>query len=192
MSRDVLISTAYLHEQIKLHGCGYYGAYSDKWAPQVLALSEYLGATSVLDYGCGQGKLLQALRGLNPALHVDGYDPAVPIYAELPEAADLVVCTDVLEHIEPDCLAAVLAHMASVTGRWMFGVIATRPATRKLSNGQNAHMIIETSKWWSDTLANHGWRPRTIPVDLSGVYDPALEFAGLWQPPAVRSAHDSV
>lgn len=188
MTLATLISSDYLQEQIKLHGCGYYGAYSDKWAPPVLALAARLECRSILDYGCGQGKLVESVRAMNLGIEAHGYDPAVPMYAELPEPADLVVCTDVLEHIEPDRLRAVLSHLASVTGRWLFAVIATRPATRRLSNGQNAHLIIENAGWWAKTMADHGWLPQLTPVDLSGVHDPALEFAGLWQPPAVRSA----
>lgn len=183
-----LISHAYLCEQIKRHGCGYYGAYSDKWAPSVLALAATVSATSILDYGCGQGKLIEAIRAMHPELRVAGYDPAVPEFAALPRSADLVVCTDVLEHIEPDYLGPVLSHLASVTERWLMAVVATRPATWRLSNGQNGHLIIQRPAWWAKTLSDYGWRPRMMPVDLSSVYDPALEFAGLWEPPHGRAS----
>jgi 2-polyprenyl-3-methyl-5-hydroxy-6-metoxy-1,4-benzoquinol methylase len=121
-----------------------YGSSSAKWAPKVLELVRSTGSSSVLDYGCGKGNLASAL----PDLDVREYDPAIAGKDAEPAPADLVVCTDVLEHIEPDCLDDVLAHIRSVTVKAAFLNIATRPAVKTLPDGRNTHLIIQPQDWW--------------------------------------------
>lgn len=170
------ISPAYLDEQVLLHRCGYYGAYSDKWAPFVADLVRTIGARSVLDYGCGQGRLLVELAALlSSEVSVQGYDPAVTAFTAEPDPADLVVCTDVLEHVEPAHLKAVCGHLARLTRHALFTVIATRPATKWLSDGRNAHLIVKPASWWYLQLESHGWRAVTCPVPMT-VADTTLEY----------------
>ncbi len=121
-----------------------YGSSSAKWAAKVVELVGTTGSRTVLDYGCGKGQLAAAL----PQLDVREYDPAVPGKDAEPQPADLVVCTDVLEHIEPNCLDDVLQHIRSVTGKVAFLNIATRPAVKTLPDGRNTHLIIQSETWW--------------------------------------------
>src|SRR5262249_17383902 len=69
-----------------------------------------------------------------------------------PQAADLVACTDVLEHIEPECIGAVLDDIASLVRHLVFLVIATQPAKKTLADGRNAHLIQEPVQWWAPPL----------------------------------------
>lgn len=103
------------------------------------------GFEDILDYGCGKGNL-----GLGRK-----YDPAIPEFSADPEPADLVVCTDVLEHIEPECLDDVLGHIRSKTKKKAYFVIATRRAKKTLPDGRNAHLIVESSDWWLNKLKQH-------------------------------------
>ena len=66
--------------------------------------------------------------------------------------SDLVACIDVLEHIEPDCLDAVLDDLARVTARVGVFTIATGPAAKTLPDGRNAHLIQEAPEWWMPKL----------------------------------------
>jgi hypothetical protein len=59
-----------------------------------------------------------------------------------------VVCTDVLEHIEPELIDNVLDHLKDLTRKVAFLAIATRPARKNLADGRNAHLIIQPSSWW--------------------------------------------
>lgn len=104
-----------------------------------------LGYEDILDYGCGKGKL-----GLGKK-----YDPAIPEYAQDPEPADLVVCTDVLEHIEPECLDEVLRHMRSKMKKAGYFTIGCGPAAKKLPNGKNAHLIVQRPEWWIAELSKY-------------------------------------
>lgn len=99
---------------------------------------------SVLDVGCGQGSLLADLRSEFPYIKPNGIDIStssielarirVPdgrfwildaAKGHLDERFDLVVCSEVLEHIPDDM--AVLKNLASMTGKYL---IASAPQGR--------------------------------------------------------------
>lgn len=103
-----------------------------------------LGFEDILDYGCGKGKL-----GIGKK-----YDPAIPEFSQDPEPADLVVSTDVLEHIEPELLDNVLSHMKSKMKKAGYFTIGCAPAAKKLPNGKNAHLIIKPPEWWITKLSS--------------------------------------
>ena len=121
-----------------------YGTSGAKWAGRVAVIAKLLNATTLLDYGCGKQTLGMALSHLL----VRGYDPAIEGLDDEPEPADLVVCGDVLEHIEPDCLDAVLDDLRRCTLKGIFLTVSTRPAKKSLSDGRNAHLIQKPSEWW--------------------------------------------
>lgn len=125
-----------------------YGISSRRHIEAVRRNIEKVNAKSVLDYGCGRGALKEALGDI-----VREYDPAVPGKDALPDRADLVVCTDVLEHVEPERLDAVLEHIRNLAIKAVMFVIATRPALKTLADGRNAHLIVEGADWWKEKLA---------------------------------------
>jgi hypothetical protein len=179
LSRASLISPSYLDEQRILHAAPRgYGGKGDKWASGVAHLVKSYSAWSVLDYGAGRGSLALALGALlSPAVRISEYDPAVPRIAALPGFADLVVCTDVLEHIEPDRLDAVLAHLKMLARKAVFVVIATRPSNKTLSDGRNAHLILEQDAWWVERLLQAGFQVSPGPVSPS--VKPSREFVAV-------------
>lgn len=110
------------------------------------------GIKSILDYGCGMGRLVKAWKDLNEGYDVRGYDPGVPEFSGLPEPADLVYTTDVLEHVEPECIDDVLEHIRSLTKKVGFHVPCCKPSGHTLPDGRNVHLIIETPEWWEAKL----------------------------------------
>jgi 2-polyprenyl-3-methyl-5-hydroxy-6-metoxy-1,4-benzoquinol methylase len=144
----VLISDSYLLLNQQLHEQGSFGGKGDKWAPRVRELIETLRPSTILDYGCGQGALARALD-----IDILEYDPAIAGKTSLPDPADLVVCTDVLEHIEPECVGEVLDHLKALTKVALFAVISTRPAKKVLADGRNAHLVVQPWEWWRTQLA---------------------------------------
>lgn len=163
--REELISDAYLEEQRRLHAAPRgYGGRGSKWAPVVSELAASYQARSVLDYGCGQGSLAQALRPLwEPAsplfsFGMAEYDPAIAGKDEPPAVSfDLVVCTDVLEHIESEKIYAVLNHIASLSGRLLFAVISLVPTSKTLSDGRQAHILLRSVEWWTYQFQEAGF-----------------------------------
>lgn len=120
-----------------------YGRSGHKWAEHVRQFCEQLKTRDVLDYGAGKETLQRAL-----PFPIKMYDPCIPHLSTPPEPADFVVCTDVLEHIEPDCLDAVLDDIARLTKKLCFLEVATRPAVKFLPDGRNAHLIQWPASWW--------------------------------------------
>ena len=95
-----------------------------------------------------------ALRKLGIEIDYRPYDPAYPEYGA-PQPADLVTCIDVLEHVEPECLDAVLKELTRITVRLGFFTVHTGPAMKFLSDGRNAHLIQWPLNWWVDRLSQH-------------------------------------
>jgi hypothetical protein len=155
---DALISSEYrrLNEQLHADPRGF-GGDGKKHAERVLEFVKRLGAKSIVDYGCGEGTLKPALERLGWRGFLAEYDPAMKGKTSLPKPAHLLVCTDVLEHIEPDRLDVVMRHQFLVAELGAFMTIATRPANKVLPDGRNAHLIQQTPDWWLDKLRAAGW-----------------------------------
>lgn len=153
MVTDDLISPEYLELQKQLHSSGRYGVSSQKWVNFVRSLYHTAGAQSILDYGCGQGRLA---KGLHP-IKVREYDPAIKGKNQLPEVADVVVCTDTLEHVEPEKIECVLDHIRSLTHIYCFVVIGLTPSTKTMKDGRNAHLLLRSPVWWTNRLKFHGF-----------------------------------
>lgn len=126
----------------------------------VAAIVRDARAQSVLDYGCGKGGLVTALK--NKGFDARGYDPAVPEFSATPESADFLVCLDVLEHIEPELLSNVLSHMVTLAPE-AFLVISTRRAKQQLPDGRNAHLIVENCDWWTARIQKFYARVSPVP-----------------------------
>lgn len=151
MNQSEYISPGYVELQKKLHAQGNYGVSAGRWAnAPVRQIAQVYGCRDILDYGCGAGQLKAVLGPI-----VREYDPCIAGKDSDPEPADMVACIDVLEHIEPDRLPAVLRHIRSKARKVAFFIISQRPANKTLADGRNAHLIIETAEWWKDALAEH-------------------------------------
>jgi hypothetical protein len=153
MATEFLITEGYRALNVELHErVAYYGTFGDQWADRVAALAQDVGATTVLDYGCGKGALKAAL----PDLDVREYDPAIPGKDALPSPADLVVCTDVLEHVEIECMNSVLSHIVCLAERAVLVCVSTRIGSKKLADGRPAHITVRSRDWWQAKLGEFG------------------------------------
>ena len=164
----MLISKTYARQNKAMHGMPRgYGNSSHKWVAVVFGIVIKNGFKSLLDYGCGSCCLRKGGKGksseseglevkfnrANRYIHYEEYDPAVKAAAALPRTTyDLVVCTDVLEHVEPECLDDVLQHIAALTKQCAFFVVNTKEANKILPDGRNAHLIIQSKEWWIKKL----------------------------------------
>lgn len=149
------ISSEYLALQQELHKNPHYGVASIEYAPVVRDVLNGAKAKSISDYGAGKQNLKAALGRLGKTdFEYFPYDPAFPDYGR-PQPAELVCCIDVLEHIEPDYVDAVIAELALITTKLGFFSIATGPAVKVLADGRNAHLIQKPSSWWLPKLCTH-------------------------------------
>ena len=153
--RLLLLSEDYREQNRQLHDSrDDYGRSGSNSAPLILKVIEDDGGyATILDYGCGKGTLGEALA--EKGVTIAEYDPAIPGKDGKPEPAELVIAGDVLEHIEPECLDAVLADMQRLTKRKLIVIIDTRPAKKTLPDGRNAHLIVNDSAWWGAKLSKY-------------------------------------
>lgn len=149
-----LISPQYREMLLKKHARGKWGRDGAKHADAVVAYADELQAETILDYGCGEMALAEALKGRR---RVSGFDPGIPGREGMPKPCDLTVCTDVLEHVELEKLNDVFGHIHSITGKGAYIVIATRPAKALLPDGRNAHLIVKPAEWWLKGLDRIGF-----------------------------------
>ncbi len=142
------ITPEYLALNRQLHASGEYGVSGSRWGDHVRQLSELVGSRDILDYGCGQRTLEKSL-----GFAIRNYDPCIEGLDAAPQPADIVVCTDVLEHIEPDCIEEVLDDLKRLTRQAALFVIANRPARKSLPDGRNAHLIQQGRDWWMPRIS---------------------------------------
>lgn len=145
----------YKRLQHDLHSKGNYGTSGVEFVPTlfhgIAQLHKKFGAVTVLDYGSAGGKTVPAVRDklfLPPNVTDACYDPFVEEYSQEPEPADFVVCTDVMEHVEPECTEAVLDHLQRLTKKLIFLSISLIPANKTLADGRNAHINLRTAEYW--------------------------------------------
>ena len=143
----MVISEYYKSQLLALHaGRTKWGASAQRWLDDTVRFGERLQAKTVLDYGCGKGLLKVRLEA--NGFTVCEYDPGIPGKDSPPAIADMVVCLDVLEHVEPDHLEAVLADIKRLSFKGALLVVALYPSGTILPDGRNSHLIVESPEWW--------------------------------------------
>jgi len=145
----------YARLQHSLHDKGGYGVSGQYHIPTIFhavaQLAKRLGPVDVLDYGSAHGNTMIAVRHhmwMPPSVTDHCYDPFVFEHAIEPKPADLVICTDVMEHVEPECVYAVLDHISSLTKRIVFFSISMRESKKVMEDGRNAHINIRDAEFW--------------------------------------------
>jgi len=128
----------------KTKNLGKFHKYVEQWHPLTL-----------LDYGCGKGGILSDLESRYRHINCTGYDPAVMMFANEPQQVECVFSNDVLEHIEPEYLNQVLTHIDTLSTKYIWLRIDTKPARKRLSDGRNAHLILEDQAWWTNQISTH-------------------------------------
>lgn len=111
---------------------------------------------SLLDFGCGKGDLIKLIEISYPNAKIAGYDPGYEEYNEFPMGKfDLVISTDALEHVEPAYLDKTLQELGERIDKYALIRIACYPAVKKLPDGRNAHLIVQSPGWWRNKILNN-------------------------------------
>ncbi len=148
---------ALIDQYRQLHRESLYGTSSEEMLGYIqmeLADLGYGNVKTILDYGCGQSRLVDWLAKLNDAIPYR-YDPAIPAFSTIPvSTADLVINTDVLEHILEDHIDETIEKIKSISKNVFFN-ICTVKAVAHLPNGENAHCTVRPESWWESKLKRH-------------------------------------
>jgi SAM-dependent methyltransferase/uncharacterized Rossmann fold enzyme len=145
------------------------------WAPGEDAVAQFLALKPeglVLDLGCGTGRAALRIAETHNVLCIDFTDnsrdkaalklPFIQwdLTQPLPVAGDVGFCTDVMEHIPPEDVDAVLANIMAAVPRCFFQ-IATVPDKFGATIGQPLHLTVRDHEWWAAKFPNVLWSERT-------------------------------
>jgi hypothetical protein len=152
---DDLASQAYVQQLRQHHAEVGWGKAGASHAMTVATFADELQAQTILDYGCGRATLGVALEASgwvhssDRANVVQEFDPGIEEKSAMPKPADLVVATDVLEHVEVENIDNVLKHIRDLSLKGVFLVIALGiDKKHTLPDGRNAHILIRDYQWW--------------------------------------------
>jgi len=132
--------------------------YSGERVLQAIKARPYV--RTVLDFGCGKQSLSEYILTNLPDREIEwtNYDPGIAGINVLPtDKFDLVVSTDVLEHIEPDLLDNTLKELGALTGKALISDIACYPMGKKFTEGpytgEDMHLTVESPSWWRERFS---------------------------------------
>ena len=154
-----------MHYRLSSYGIG------DRWSEYILSLASKVCALSVLDYGCGKGGLRYALLEAGSRIRVYEFDPAIP-GKQSTHRADIVNCTDVMEHVEPQFTEAVVAELCDLARKAVFVSVSCITGSKFLADGRSAHINVQTAEWWESLFKSHG--------DFVRVKSEPHEYTAVW------------
>lgn len=149
-----MITNQYKNQIKKLHHHDKSWGNRVKIPDNVIKLVNEKEIKSILDFGCGKGNLVRALKEKFPYLQIIGWDPSSHSIDQFPSSVDMIVSTDVLEHVEPEFIDETILFLKSRCNKIMYHLIACYPAVAILPDGRNAHLIVEDPSWWRNKISN--------------------------------------
>lgn len=159
---DARWTEGYAVLQRQMHEAGNYGQWGDfnvEFVGRAIVpvYHNVRRPVSVLDYGAGSGALADELEKLFRQISVTRYDPFAPRWRDgaEPGVHDVVNCSDVMEHVEPQCVENTLKYIAARTRFIATFSIGIEDAEKTLPNGDNAHITLRSPQWWARKLQKH-------------------------------------
>lgn len=151
-------------------GGNFYGLSVLRHKEEIGMLVSALEAKTVLDFGCGRGDAYSTPYevhlewGLTRS-NVRLYDPAFVRHGRMPAGVfDLVICSDVLEHIEEAEVDAFIGRLFRFSHKHVWASVCCRPAKKFFPDGRNLHVTIHPYLWWHEKFTE--LKPAGVSFDL--------------------------
>lgn len=122
---------------------------------RVLNFAKYLKATSILDYGCGEGLLKREFHIHNTLRDYvyNEFDPCIhEKNKKRPDKADLVTLIHVLEYVEPEKLNKVAWEAYNRCLKGLYIVVGTKDDGNYLAPETRAMRTEQNAVWWINKL----------------------------------------
>lgn len=150
--RDLPGYDEYIEAYRELHSSKHYGSSATELHLDLIAdVVRANRPKSILDFGCGRSDLASHFY-LDGARRIARYDPAIPLFRDMPEGRfDLALCCDVLEHIPMAAVDRVLEQVKEKSDIAVF-TISMKLAKARLPDGSNAHCTLLTRSEWEGWL----------------------------------------
>ena len=162
----------YYEDGIRKHISGYenYKWMPTRSIPEALDIKEYFDFKTCVDYGCAKGFLVNALRIIGCDAYgediseyaVQNCHPNVKDYVSLPNdnVYDLLICKDVLEHIEEEDLPGVLQNFARKSNQFFFVIPLGDEDRFRIREYEVdiTHVTKKDEEWWIKMFESQGFR----------------------------------
>jgi len=179
------ISDGYRETVLDMHSKSDWGNSSGQMSGDTIVsfLKSFPDIKTILDYGCGKGSLKiwaedSGITGREWTL----YDPGMPEFQEKPTGKfDLVITTDMLEHVEEKYLDDVIEEINSYTNKYLYNEIACYLARAFFQSGpykgKDLHINLKAPDEWmvrldrpdmksitNTSCVHQGWKVRYLSI----------------------------
>ena len=178
-----LFNEEYYEDGLKNHVSGYtnYTWQPTRSIPEALDIKERFDFKTCVDYGCAKGYLVHALRLLGCEAYgeeistyaIDNCHPAVKDYVSEPtdKKYDLLICKDVLEHIQEEDLGAVLNKFKTKSTQFFFGIPLGDDDQFRIREYELdiTHVTKKDEEWWLNLFKLHGFELVNFSYDFGSI-----------------------
>ncbi|MCV6598921.1 MAG: class I SAM-dependent methyltransferase [Alphaproteobacteria bacterium] len=151
-----LLNEKYINQYEELHNSKEdFGTSSLSFIEEICFIINIYKPKTILDYGCGKGVLADKLQEIYKNKKIYKYDPAIKEYSKIPvNKVDMVINTDVLEHIPEQDIPNILEHISSIC-RFAYFNLHHAKAQNILPNGENAHCTVKDPDWYDNIIGKY-------------------------------------
>lgn len=184
-----LFNEDYYEDGVRKHISGYedYKWMPTRSIPEALDIKECFNFKTCVDYGCAKGFLVHALRIIGCDAYgediseyaVQNCHPAVKDYVSLPNDKwyDLLICKDVLEHVEVEDLPSVIDQFKKKSNQFFFVIPLGDKDRFRIREYEVdiTHVTKKDEEWWIKFFEGQGLDLVSFSYDLGSIKEKWVE-----------------